>query len=95
MLMLNIKELTIATTEVLTVIITPGISKVSRAMKALQYITYRVTKKLDGFFPRAKQADVTRWEGISKSDALKNVNELFHLDRETITRNKDGFHIVK
>ena len=60
-----------------------------------KYITYRVTKKLDRFFPGAKQADVTRWKGISKSDALKNINELFHLDRETITRNKDGFHIVK
>ena len=60
-----------------------------------KYITYQVTKNLDRFFPNAKQADVKAWKGISKSDALKNINSLFHLDGNTITRNIDGFHVIK
>ena len=60
-----------------------------------KYITYHVTKNLERFFPKAKQADVKRWKGISKSAALKNINSLFHLDGNTIARNKDGFHIIK
>ena len=60
-----------------------------------KYITYQVTKNLDRFFPKAKQADVKAWEVISKSDALKNINSLFHLDGNTIARNIDGFHIIK
>ena len=60
-----------------------------------KYITYKVTKNIDRFFPQAKPADVKKWKGISKSDALKNINSLFYLDGNTIARNKDGFHIIK
>ena len=60
-----------------------------------KYITYKVTKNINRFFPQAKQADVKKWKGISKSDALKNINSLFYLDGNTIARNKDGFHIIK
>ena len=60
-----------------------------------KYITYQVTKNLHRFFPKAKQADVKAWEGISKPDAIKNINSIFHLAGNTIAKNKDGFHIIK
>ena len=60
-----------------------------------KYITYRVTKHLDRFFPKAKQPDISAWEGISKSEAIETINSLFHLDGNTIAKNKDGFHYIK
>ena len=60
-----------------------------------KYITYHVTKNLDRYFPNAKKADVSQWGKITKSEAIKNINSLFHLDGNTIARNKYGFHIIK
>ena len=60
-----------------------------------KYITYQVTKHLNRFFPEAKQPDVSAWRGISKSEAVKTINSLFHLDGNTIAKNKDGFHYIK
>ena len=60
-----------------------------------KYITYQVTKNLNRFFPAAKQPDVSSWGGISKSEAIKTINSLFHLDGNTIAKNKDGFHYIK
>ena len=60
-----------------------------------KYITYQVIKNLDRIFPKAKQPDVKAWEGISKTEAIKNINSFFHLDANTIAKNKDGFHIIK
>ena len=39
--------------------------------------------------------DVIQWEGISKSEAIRTINSLFHLDGNTISRNIDGFHYIK
>ena len=60
-----------------------------------KYITYQVTKNLNKFFPKAKKPDLSSWEGISKSEAIKTINSLFHLDANTIAKNKDGFHYIK
>ena len=60
-----------------------------------KYITYQITKHLNRFFPEAKQPDVSAWGGISKSEAIKNINSLFHLDGNTIAKNQDGFHYIK
>ena len=60
-----------------------------------KYITYQVTKNLNRFFPAAKQPDISSWGGISKSEAIKTINSLFHLDGNTIAKNKDGFHYIK
>ena len=60
-------------------------------------ITYQITKNLNEFFPAAKQPDinVSTWGGVSKSEAIKTINSLFHLDGNTIAKNKDGFHYIK
>lgn len=60
-----------------------------------KYITYQVTKHLNRFFPEAKQPKISAWEGISKSEAIKTITSLFHLDENTIAKNKDGFHYIK
>ena len=60
-----------------------------------KYITYQATKNLHRFFPAAKKPDISGWGGISKSEAIKNINSLFHLDGNTIARNQDGFHYIK
>ena len=60
-----------------------------------KFITYHVTKNLHRFFPRAKKANVSQWEVISRWEAIKNINSLFHLNGTTITKNEDGFHIIK
>ena len=60
-----------------------------------KYITYQITKHLDRFFPEAKQPEVSAWSRISKSEAIKNIISLFHLDENTIAKNKDGFHYIK
>ena len=60
-----------------------------------KYITYQVTKHLNRFFPEAKQPEISAWEGISKSEAIKTITSLFHLDENTIAKNKDGFHYIK
>ena len=60
-----------------------------------KYITYQVTKNLSRFFPDAEIPDVDHWKGISKSEAIRTINSLFHLDGNTIARNKDGFHYIK
>ena len=60
-----------------------------------KYIIYQVTKNLNRFFPNAEIPDVTQWKGISKSEAIRTINSLFHLDGNTIARNIDGFHYIK
>ena len=60
-----------------------------------KYITYQVTKNLNKFFPKAKKPNISSWGGISKSEAIKTINSLFHLDPNTIAKNKDGFHYIK
>ena len=60
-----------------------------------KYITYQVTKNLNRFFPDAKMPDISSWGGISKSEAIENINSFFHLDSDTIAKNKDGFHYIK
>ena len=60
-----------------------------------KYITYQVTRNLNRFFPYAKIPDVIQWSGISKSEAIRIVNSLFHLDGNTIARNEHGFHYIK
>ena len=35
------------------------------------------------------------WEGISKFDAKRNINSLFHLDANIIQKNRFGFHYIK
>ena len=60
-----------------------------------KYITYQVTKHLNRFFPEVEQPDISAWGGISKSEAIKTINSLFHLDGNTIAKNKDGFHYIK
>ena len=60
-----------------------------------KYITYQVTKNLHRFLPKAKKGDVSKWQGISKLEAIKNINSLFHLEGNTIAKNEEGFHIVK
>ena len=60
-----------------------------------KYITYQITKNLNQFFPDAKLPDVIQWKGISKSEAIRTINSLFHLDGNTIARNTDGFHYIK
>lgn len=59
-----------------------------------KYITYQVTNKLHQLFPKAKKADVTQWVGISKGEAIRNINSSFHLDGVTIARNEYGFHVI-
>ena len=59
-----------------------------------KYITYQVTNKLHQLFPKAKKSDVTQWVGISKGEAIRNINSLFHIDGITIARNEDGFHVI-
>ena len=60
-----------------------------------KYITYQVVKNLNRFFPLAKNPDVSQWKGISKLEAIRTINSLFHLDGNTITRNEQGFHYIK
>ena len=60
-----------------------------------KYITYQVTKNLNKFFPKAQKPNLSSWEGISKSEAIKTINSLFHLDANTVAKNKDGFHYIK
>ena len=60
-----------------------------------KYITYQVTLNLNRFFPSAKIPKVSQWKGISKSEAVRTINSLFHLDGNTITRNEHGFHYIK
>ena len=60
-----------------------------------KYITYQVTKHLNRFFLEAKQTDISAWGNISKSEAIKAINSLSHLDGNTIAKNKDGFHYIK
>lgn len=60
-----------------------------------KYIPYQVTNNLNRFFPNAKMPDVIQCEGISKSEAIRTINSLFHLDGNTISRNIDGFHYIK
>ena len=60
-----------------------------------KYITYQVTKNLNRFFPNAEIPDVTQWKGISKSEAIRTINSLFHLNGNTIARNIDGFLYIK
>ena len=60
-----------------------------------KYITYQVTKNLNQFFPGSKKPDISSWGKISKSEAIKTINKLFHLDANTIAKNKDGFHYIK
>ena len=60
-----------------------------------KYITYQVTKNLNRFFPSAKKPAVSSWGLISKSEAIRTINSLFHLDPATIAKNKDGFHYIK
>ena len=60
-----------------------------------KYTTYQVTKNQNRFFPAARQPDVSSWRGISKSEAIKIINSLFHLDGNTIAKNEDGFHYIK
>ena len=60
-----------------------------------KYITYQVTNNLNRFFPDAKIPDVMQWSRISKSEAIRIVNSLFHLDGNTVARNEHGFHYIK
>ena len=60
-----------------------------------KYITYQVTKNLNRFFPVAKVPDVAQWGGISKSEAIRIINSIFHLDGNTIAKNEYGFHCIK
>ena len=60
-----------------------------------KYITYQVIKNLKRFFPLAKNPDVSQWKGISKLEAIRTINSLFHLDGNTIVRNEHGFHYIK
>ena len=41
-----------------------------------KYITYPVAKNLNSFFPEEKQPDVSSWGVISKSEAIKTINNL-------------------
>ena len=60
-----------------------------------KYITYQLTKNLHQFFPGSKKPDISSWGKISKSEAIKTINKLFHLDANRIAKNKDGFHYIK
>ena len=60
-----------------------------------KYITYQVTENLNQFFPGSEKPDISSWGKISKSEAIKTINRLFHLDANTIAKNKDGFHYIK
>ena len=60
-----------------------------------KYITYQVMKNLKQFFPFAEKANVSDWKGISRSEALRTINSLFHLDENTIAKNEHGFHYIK
>ena len=41
-----------------------------------KYIAYPVAKNLNSFFPEEKQPDVSSWGVISKSEAIKTINNL-------------------
>ena len=60
-----------------------------------KYMTYQVTKNLSQLFPGTEMADVSSWGGISKSEATETIDSLFHLNPNTIAKNKDGFHYIK
>ena len=60
-----------------------------------KYITYQFTNHLNRFFPEAKEPDISAWEGISKSEAIKSINSLFHIDAITIAKNKEGLHYIE
>ena len=60
-----------------------------------KYITCQVSKNLNRFFPKAKKPDLSTWEKVSQQDAIKRINSLFHLNENTIAKNKDGFHYIK
>ena len=60
-----------------------------------KYITYQIMKNLERFFPLAEKPDVSDWKGISKSEAIRTINSLFHLDENTIAKNEHGFHYIK
>ena len=60
-----------------------------------KYITYQVMKNLKQFFPFAEKTDVSNWKGISRSEAIRTINSLFHLDENTIAKNEHGFHYIK
>ena len=73
-----------------------------------KYIIHQVTAKLKRFFPGTtielsfwdrlrKWFRVVlgeRWGGITKYEAKRNVNSLFHLKKDLIVKNKDGFHHI-
>ena len=73
-----------------------------------KYITHQVIGKLKRFFPEAaielsiwdrlrRWLGIFRsgiWGGITKYEAKRNVNALFHLHKDLIVKNSDGFHYI-
>ena len=73
-----------------------------------KYITQHVTDNPKQFFPGAtialpfwemlqkwfQRTSRQKWGRITKYEAKRNVNSLFHLRKDLIVKNKDGFHYI-
>ena len=47
------------------------------------------------FIPEALLMIKNLWGRIFKFDAKENINSLFHLDKNSVAKNEDGFHYIK
>ena len=60
-----------------------------------KFITFHVMRNLSKYFPEAKKADVSDWDGISETEAFKVVVNIFHLDACIIAKNRQGYHYIE